>query len=218
MPVALSRSLVCGLDEAGRGALAGPIVIASVSLPARFSFAEVAPGLIVRDSKLLTPRQRAGLYEAIVEHAVTIDVEVIDAVTIDERGINWANTEGFRRLVARVDAGHYIVDGRWQLGELGSRSSRVECRVRADQTVPATLAAGVVAKVRRDEIMLGLDAEWPMYGWSRNTGHGTPEHVEAIRVFGASPEHRRQFVATALGPRRRPRRRTIVPMPSRETL
>lgn len=206
MPAALNSSLVCGLDEAGRGALAGPIVIASVAFPAWFSFRRAAPNIVARDSKLLTPRQRSTLYDTVVQHAASIGVEVIGAEAIDEHGINWANTEGFRRLVARVDACEYIVDGRWHLGELGSKANCVECRVRADQTVPATLAAGVVAKVRRDEIMRVLDAEWPIYGWARNTGHGTREHVEAIRLFGSSPEHRAQFVTTALGPRRRARR------------
>jgi ribonuclease HII len=203
VPVSQSASLVCGLDEAGRGALAGPIVIASVSFPAQFSFAQAAPDVVARDSKLLSPRQRAVLYAAILDRANAVDVEVIESAEIDERGINWANTEGFRRLVARSEATRYIVDGRWQLGELGAKASRVRCEIRADQTVPATLAAGVVAKVRRDEIMQQLDQHWPMYGWSRNTGHGTREHVEAIRMFGTSPQHRSQFVATALGPRRR---------------
>jgi ribonuclease HII len=198
-----SPSLVCGLDEAGRGALAGPIVIASVCFSARFSFAKAVPDVIARDSKLLSQHQRVALYEAILERAIGVDLEVIEPAEIDERGINWANTEGFRRLVARVEADRYIVDGRWQLGDLGSKASRVVCEIRADQTVPATLAAGIVAKVRRDEIMQRLDSEWPVYGWARNTGHGTREHVEAIRMFGSSPEHRTQFVATALGPRRR---------------
>lgn len=200
-----SNTLVCGLDEAGRGALAGPIVIASVSFPARFSFTRAAPGVVARDSKLLSSRQRLALYQAILGCAATVDVEVIESLQIDLRGINWANTEGFRRLVARTDAARYIVDGRWDLGELGSKASRVSCQIRADQTVAATLAAGVVAKVRRDEIMKQLDDEWPMYGWVRNTGHGTREHVEAIRAFGSSPHHRKRFVATALGPRRRQR-------------
>jgi ribonuclease HII len=196
-----SLSQVCGLDEAGRGALAGPIVIAAVVLDAGADLD--GEGLVVRDSKMLTPGQRQRLYECIVERSLEIGIEVIAAPEIDANGINWANISGFRRLIQVIDADAYFVDGRWSLGDLGRRATLVECRIRADQTVPATLAAGIVAKVTRDSIMLDLDACWPRYGWATNTGHGTAAHIKAIRRHGVTREHRRQFVATALANARR---------------
>jgi ribonuclease HII len=200
---------VCGLDEAGRGALSGPIVVAAVVL-AREADLDAA-GVVVRDSKLLTAGQRLRLYEHIVQQSGAIATEVIEAADINAHGINWANITGFRRLIDKVEADSYVVDGLWALGELRN-AQRVECRVRADETVPAALAAGVVAKVVRDRLMASLDARWPGYGWASNTGHGTAGHVEAIRRLGVTPEHRRQFVSTALGPRRRRARRSLVPL------
>ena len=204
------RATICGLDEAGRGALAGPLVLAAVVLDATLDFRRLDLKLVVRDSKLLSTRQRAALHEVIVSHALTIETEVLSVKEINERGINWANIEGFRRLIARTEADLYIVDGRWSLGDLGVKQPSVSCQIKADEVVPAALAAGVVAKVRRDEIMSKLDLESPAYGWASNTGHGTAAHVEAIKLFGACRHHRSQFVATALRPPGQSRRRSGV--------
>jgi ribonuclease HII len=200
----IHRPRICGLDEAGRGALAGPLVVAAVVLPADFTFSGAAPGLIVRDSKELNTRQRNAL-GAVITTVAAVDYATFPASTIDARGINWANTYGFRRLIRRLDADRYIVDGRWQLPPLGAKQARVECVIDADENVPAALAAGVMAKLYRDKIMLRLDRRHPPYGWATNTGHGTRAHIEAIRAFGLTSQHRRQFVATALNTKQ-PRR------------
>lgn len=173
-------------------------MIAAVLMPHGFRFDGYCVGFPVRDSKRLSPRQRNLLFGLIERQSVRIDVEELSVQEINERGINWANTEGFRRLIERIDADQYIVDGRWRLDHLGKRSSRVSCVVHADEFIPPVLAAGIVAKVKRDLIMRRLHALHPEYAWDSNTGHGTQEHLSALRQYGPCEYHRTQFVMTAL--------------------
>lgn len=191
------KKIICGLDEAGRGALAGPILIAGVVLPSGFRFQKVFKGT-VKDSKELSKQQREVLFKIIEKYAYQIIVEVIPPEKIDKKGINWANTEGFRRIISKVEADQYFVDGRWKLPDLGEKNSRTKCVIRGDKKIPAVLAAGIVAKVKRDEIMKKLHLEYPKYGWNTNTGHGTKFHLEAIKKYGICKYHRKQFVKTAL--------------------
>jgi ribonuclease HII len=193
-----SKHLVCGLDEAGRGALAGPIVIAAVVMPMDFDFQDVGDDVVVRDSKKLSTLQRGLLYKLIRSHSLQIAFEVISAKEINKKGINWANIEGFRRHILNIEADQYIVDGRWHLTDLGSKAPLAGCMIHADETIPAVLAAGIAAKIKRDAIMLKLHTEFPMYGWQTNTGHGTMQHINAIRKYGICKYHRLQFVTTAL--------------------
>lgn len=195
----MDRFGVCGLDEAGRGALAGPLVIAAVVMPPGFSFDDVAPNVIVRDSKKLSVRQRERVLRIIESYSLQIDIEVMSVQEINERGINWANTEGFGHLITRVDAAQYIVDGRWHLPDLGDKASLVSCIIHADEYIPAVLASGIIAKVKRDEIMRELHLCYPVYGWDTNTGHGTKRHIDTIKKYGLCEHHRKKFVATALG-------------------
>lgn len=199
------KKIICGLDEAGRGALAGPIVIAGVLLPSGFRFQKVFPNGVVKDSKELSKQQRKDLFQIIEKYALKIIVEVISPQEITKKGINWANTEGFRRIIERVEADQYFVDGRWKLPDLGEKNSRVKCVIRGDRKIPAVLAAGIVAKVKRDEIMQKLHLEFPQYHWNTNTGHGTRAHLKAIRKYGTCKYHRKQFVNTAL--KKKPRRK-----------
>jgi len=192
------KKIICGLDEAGRGALAGPIVIAGVVLPSGFRLQRVFPNGIVKDSKELSKQQREALFQIIKKYALQMIIEVIPPEEITKEGINWANTEGFRRIIEKVEADQYFVDGRWKLPDLGERNSRVKCIIGGDRKIPAVLAAGIVAKVKRDEIMQKLHLEYPHYHWNTNTGHGTKAHLEAIRKYGTCKYHRKQFVSTAL--------------------
>ncbi|MGB9706683.1 MAG: ribonuclease HII [Microgenomates group bacterium] len=189
---------ICGLDEAGRGALAGPLFLAAVILPCDFDFKKIAPNLIVKDSKELSCSQRLAVFKIIEKYALKIDTEIISVEEINSKGINWANTEGFRRLIIRNEASQYIVDGRWHLPDLGNKNSLVSCVIGADRTIPATLAAGIVAKIKRDALMRQLHRKYPFYGWQSNTGHGTLQHLIAIKKYEISPYHRLQFVKTAL--------------------
>jgi len=192
------KKIICGLDEAGRGAIAGPIVIAGVVLPSGFRFQRVFPSGVVKDSKELSKHQREALFQVIKKYALQIIVEVIKAEEITKRGINWANTEGFRRIIEKIEADQYFVDGRWKLPHLGKKSSRTKCVIGGDKKIPAILAAGIVAKVERDKIMERLHLEYPQYHWNTNTGHGTKTHLEAIRKYGTCKYHREQYVSTAL--------------------
>jgi ribonuclease HII len=189
---------ICGLDEAGRGALAGPIVVAGVVLPSNFSFKKIFPNGVVKDSKQLSKKQQKDLAGVINEHGIQVIIEIISAKDINKKGINWANIEGFRRIVEKADADQYIVDGRWKLPDLGEKNAITSCVIKADTKILAALSAGVVAKVKRDEIMSKLHRKHPGYGWNTNTGHGTREHIEAIRKYGETKYHKKLFVKTAI--------------------
>jgi len=192
------KKIICGLDEAGRGAIAGPIVIAGVVLPSGFRFQRVFPNGVVRDSKELSKRQRKALFDVIKKYALQIIIEVIMPEEITKKGINWANIEGFRRIIKKVEADQYLIDGRWNLHNLGKKTSRIKCVIGGDRKIPAILAAGIVAKVERDKIMEKLHLEYPQYQWNTNTGHGTKAHLEAIEKYGACKYHREKYVITAL--------------------
>jgi ribonuclease HII len=180
-----AEGLLCGMDEAGRGPLAGPLVAAAVAFPADFEFCEVFPSLKFGDSKKLTPRQREILVSYIDEFAQVIKVEVIEVEDINAQGIGWANRTIFERLIMAIDSAHYIVDGNLKLMNLGRRAARVQSMVRADESEQAVSAASIVAKVYRDRIMTALHEQYPVYGWSHNKGYGTAEHVTALHKYGA---------------------------------
>jgi ribonuclease HII len=189
---------LCGLDEVGRGPLAGPLVAAAVVLPAGFDFAETYPDLKFGDSKKLSAHQREAASEIIRDLAQALTVEMISVDEINARGIGWANRTAFERLVMRVDADRYIVDGNLKLTNLGRRARRVRSIIRADETEQAVAAASIIAKVTRDRIMRDLHLDFPVYGWDRNMGYCTRAHIEALGAYGPCVHHRRQFVASAL--------------------
>jgi ribonuclease HII len=194
----LPRKTICGLDEAGRGALAGPLVLAAVVMVEDFDFGLVRGDVVVRDSKKLSERQRMRVLELIEGYSLAIATEVIPVDEINRKGIGWANMEGFRRLIQRLEADRYVVDGRGRLTGLGERGSRVTFMIDADETNPMALSAGIVAKVTRDGLMRELDKRYPLYRWRTNTGHGTLHHIVAIEEHGTCRFHRQQFVQTAL--------------------
>ncbi len=194
-----ARPLVCGLDEVGRGALAGPLVAAAVILPEEFP-ALLGPLVrFLRDSKTVPAARRDELASVIIAHALAVETVVIAVEQINARGIGWANREAFRRLITRIAADEYIVDGRVRPPAPRERAARVRCLVRADATVPEVSAASIVAKSHRDGIMRALHGEYPDFGWHYNVGYGTRAHIAALHAHGPSPHHRRVFVATALG-------------------
>jgi ribonuclease HII len=196
-----SSRFICGLDEVGRGALAGPLVAAAVILPPHF--AQLAGDLLplVRDSKTLSRRQREIVAELIRQHALHLDLEAVPSCEIDENGIGWANCQAFSRLILRVQADEYVVDGRLRLDLPSSHADRVRCECDADATVAAVSAASIVAKTYRDNLMCHLHCENPAYGWDHNVGYGTRDHVAALQEHGPCEHHRRLFVFTALSHR-----------------
>jgi ribonuclease HII len=191
-------SRICGMDEAGRGSLAGPMMIAAVVLDADFRFEDVAPDIVMKDSKQMSTKQREVAYNLIKKHALLIETEIMTVAEINKMGVGRANIEGFRRLIRKIEADRYIVDGTLHLGNLEEKTLLVQCMVDADETIPATMASGIVAKYERDKIMLQLHNQFPMYGWDTNTGHGTQKHIDAIKLRGVTEHHRLRFVETAL--------------------
>lgn len=179
---------LCGMDEVGRGAYAGPLVAAAVVLPPRFRHP------LLRDSKKLTARQREVVAEVIHRKAVALAIAEISAADINSRGLGWANVEVFRRLVAEIDADGYCCDGRLRI----DASRPVHCLVKGDDLVPAISAASIVAKVHRDALMTAMHADVPHFNWASNKGYGAPEHRAAIVSHGPHPQHRTVFIDSLL--------------------
>jgi len=198
-----------GIDEAGRGAFAGPFVAASVYIPDAQGMKEKLGSLPIRDSKTLSERQRERVFEAMCEFGISFETISISVPEINRRGIGWANTSGIRTLIKRAFSPQVmwscstlpvevIVDGYFPQKKIAVKDIPVRCQVDADATVFSVILAGIVAKVTRDRIMKTLHEEYAMYGWERNKGYGTREHIEAIKRCGMCPYHREQFVKTAL--------------------
>ena len=176
---------VAGVDETGRGALAGPLVTCAVILPDDVEI----PGL--RDSKLLTPAARERLASEILRHALAVSVVKVRAGSIDRRGLHRSNLRALRAAAVRLDPepDYLLVDG-----YAVARAPFPALAIKAGDRVSKTIAAAsIVAKVTRDRIMRALGRRFPEYGFVENKGYGTAEHWDAIREFGPSPYHRLSF-------------------------
>lgn len=185
--------LEAGCDEAGRGPLAGPVYAAAVILPPDFFHP------LLNDSKQMTERERNELRPIIEKEAVAWAVEAVSAEEIDELNILWASVTGMQRAVRRlgVRPDFLLIDGNRFRPFDGFEYQTV---VKGDATFASIAAASVLAKTYRDEHMRKLALEYPQYGWDRNMGYPTKEHVEAIRRHGLSPYHRRSFHVKELEP------------------
>jgi len=179
---------LCGMDEVGRGAYAGPLVAAAVVLPPRFRHP------LLRDSKLLSARQRELVDKVIRRKALAWSIAEVSVDEINGRGLGWANVDIFRRLVDDVDADGYCCDGKLRI----DAARPVHCLVAGDRLVPAVSAASIIAKVHRDAMMRRLHEDAPQYNWAQNKGYGARQHRAAIREFGPHAEHRRVFMASVL--------------------
>ncbi len=177
--------VVAGIDEAGRGPLAGPVVAAAVVLPERFEL----PGL--NDSKQLSAAQRERLYPLIRQTALAVGVGVVPPRRIDEVNILQATLQGMVEAVRRLNRSpdFLLVDGITPV-PLALRQLTLK---QGDARSPSIAAASVVAKVLRDRIMQGYDRLHPGYGFARNKGYGSAEHLAAIARLGPTPLHRRTF-------------------------
>jgi ribonuclease HII len=192
------KRIVCGIDESGRGALAGPLVAAAVILPCSLRKIKKLSQTKIADGKLLSAGQRKKVYATLKRLNVSIVVEVLSARQINNRGIHKVNREAVRRLIKRIDADEYIVDGNMKLGRIKGKTDRIQTVVDADATIPQVIFAGIVAKVERDRLMHALHSLFPRYQWRRNKGYGTRRHIEALQSYGMSRFHRGIFVTTAL--------------------
>lgn len=185
--------LEAGLDEAGRGPLAGPVFAAAVILPEGFSHPRL------NDSKKMTEKAREELRPIIEKEAIAWAVEKVSAEEIDRLNILWASVTGMQRAVLRlsVKPDFLLVDGNRFKPLEGYRHATV---VHGDATYKSIAAASVLAKTYRDDYMRELAKKYPQYGWERNMGYPTPEHIAAIKSFGLTPEHRRSFHPKELEP------------------
>ena len=182
-----------GCDEAGRGPLAGPVFAAAVILPPDFTHP------LLNDSKQMSEKSRDILREVIEREAVAWAVEEVSAEEIDALNILWASVEGMQRAVRKLSVrpDFLLIDGNRFRPMDGYGYATV---VHGDATYASIAAASVLAKTWRDERMRELDRLYPGYGWARNMGYPTKEHIDAIRRFGLTQEHRRSFHPKALEP------------------
>ncbi len=186
---------IAGVDEAGRGPLAGPVVVAAVILPAKYDLDELD------DSKRLTRELRESLFPAIQDQALSSAIEIVDVPEIEQLNILAATLIGMQRAVQALAPAPTLtlVDG--------NRAPELDCEVHTiiagDHWVPAISAASILAKVTRDEIMARYHQEYPQYGFDHNKGYPTPEHLRLLKEFGPCPIHRKTFapVREALEPK-----------------
>ena len=186
--------LLVGVDEAGRGPLAGPVVAAAVMLDDR------QPIRGLNDSKLLSPRTRERLFDEIRAKALCCCIAEASVEEIDRLNILQATLLAMRRAVEglRLRPHKVLVDG----NRLPALAVPAEAIVGGDALVAAISAASILAKVHRDRLCLGLHEAHPLYGFDGHKGYATPRHLAALRRHGACPQHRRSFapVRAALGP------------------
>jgi len=178
---------IAGVDEAGRGACAGPLVIASVILKDLNS-----PKLsALRDSKELTEKQRETLFPIIYEEALSISVIEVSPNEIDKRGVHAANLDGMRRAVQGLNlAPNYVLTDGYAIEGMVTPSLAIW---KGDQVAPSISAASIIAKVTRDRIMVELDGRYPGYGMAKHKGYITAMHTKALEKLGVSDIHRKSY-------------------------
>lgn len=184
-------SPIAGVDEAGRGACAGPLVIASVVLNDPF-----APELaVVRDSKEISESKRDAVFDLIHQVAASVSVVIVPAAEVDARGVHAANLDGMRRAVQglTVEPAYVLTDG-YAIEGLGFPNLAVW---KGDQVVVSISAASVIAKVTRDRIMRELDCQFPQYGFAGHKGYITAAHTKALNEHGPCAQHRTSFANVA---------------------
>ena len=178
--------LIAGVDEAGRGPLAGPVSVAAVILDPNHPIA----GL--NDSKKLSEARREALYPQIIEHALAWHIEFVQADEIDELNILHATMAGMRRAVCALQPAAQLarIDGNRIPTGLPCHA---EALVGGDALDPAIMAASILAKVARDRAMIALHDEFPAYGFAVHKGYPTPAHLTALNAHGPCPQHRQSF-------------------------
>ena len=178
--------LIAGVDEAGRGPLAGPVSVAAVILDPNHPIA----GL--NDSKKLSEARREALYPQIIEHALAWHIEFVQADEIDELNILHATMAGMRRAVCALQPAAQLarIDGNRIPTGLPCHA---EALVGGDALDPAIMAASILAKVARDRAMVALHEEFPAYGFAVHKGYPTPAHLTALNTHGPCPQHRQSF-------------------------
>ena len=178
---------ICGIDEAGRGPLAGPVVVAGVIMP-KDSMIEG-----VNDSKKVSEKKREKLYDVILEEALSYSVAIIGQDVIDEINILNATKQGVTKVVEELDVkpNLILVDA---LTHINTKGIPYDSIIKGDAKCYNIAAASIIAKVTRDRIMREWDEIYPQYGFINHKGYGTAKHIEAIKEYGPCPIHRKSFI------------------------
>ncbi|MBR0266870.1 MAG: ribonuclease HII [Clostridia bacterium] len=180
----LADIVVAGMDEVGRGPLAGNVVTACVVMPEE-------PLIVwIDDSKKLSESRREKVYEEILHHALWIGIGEVSPDEIDEINILQATRKAMKAAAEKVPADIFLIDAVTNLGLKGKEIPLIK----GDATSYSIAAASIVAKVTRDRQMAEADRLYPEYGFARNKGYGTREHIEALKKYGPCPIHRRSFI------------------------
>lgn len=182
-----------GLDEAGRGALAGPVTVAACIMPFGFQHE------LIKDSKLLNEAERSAAVKLVRDNAIAYSIQHVDVEFIEEQNILKATLEGMRRCLEEVEKSHsfdfILVDGdRFH----GYNGVPFEAVVGGDNKYVSIAAASILAKTSRDELMKTLNEDHPVYGWGSNKGYGSAQHRKAIVEHGPTPHHRESFISHML--------------------
>lgn len=182
--------LIAGIDEVGRGPLAGPVLTAAVILP---------KGLVIpmlNDSKQVSKKHREELYDVILSNAVAVGVGMNTAAVIDEKGIEFANKDAMRQAIRNlgVTPDLLLVDA-VHIPEVDIRQVSI---IKGDAKSVSIAAASIVAKVTRDRMMQEFDEQYPGYGFKDNVGYGSAAHIEALKTLGPCPIHRRSYIRNIL--------------------
>lgn len=177
--------IVAGMDEVGRGPLAGPVVTACVIMP------ETPIISWIDDSKKLSEVRREKVFEEIMNLAIHVGIGVVSPEEIDRINILEATREAMRQAAYQVPAEIFLIDAVTQLGLKGNEIPIIK----GDAKSYSIAAASIVAKVTRDHMMVEYDREWPQYGFAKNKGYGTAEHIRALKENGPCPIHRRSFIS-----------------------
>ena len=178
--------MICGIDEVGRGPLAGPVCAAAVILPRDCEI------LYINDSKKLSESKRESLYEEIMEKAVAVGIGLVSPAVIDEVNILQATYIAMRDAISQLEvAPDILLNDAVTIPEVSIKQVPI---IKGDAKSISIGAASIVAKVTRDRLMKEYDAIMPEYGFAQNKGYGTKEHIEAIKRIGPSPIHRKTFI------------------------
>ncbi len=179
------NQLICGVDEAGRGPLAGPVVVAACILP---PFLRIDG---INDSKQLTAKKRAELFKIIVKNAVAYHIVFISEADVDLLNIYQATKKGMLEAIQGLEVApdHVLIDA-MPLGELKIPHTSI---IHGDARCASVAAASILAKVTRDEYMEKMDVKYPNYGFKKNKGYGTKVHMEALEKYGPCPIHRKTY-------------------------
>ena len=175
---------LCGIDEAGRGPLAGPMVMAGVILH--------KPILGLNDSKKLSEKKREALFNLIIDNS-SHKIVRFTAADIDKHGLSACLKQGLKTILDSLDADDFLFDGNSKFGVSGLRTL-----IKADALIPEVSAASILAKVTRDREMVAIDSLYPNYGFAGHKGYGTVAHVQAIVKYGLCEIHRKSFKLKAL--------------------